>query len=554
MDESISAELADLERRNKELSEELRELQRLNASLRSETAQQQQQSATRLHDTQQHLSLLIDAVVDYAIFMLDRDGTIISWNSGAKRIKGYDPGEIIGSHFSRFYTEADRAVGVPAAALEQAARNGKYEMEGWRVRKDGSVFWANVIISAIHDNKKELVGFAKITRDLTERRSNEQRLRQAQKMEAVGQLTGGIAHDFNNLLTVVMGNIETARRRLLERPDATLERLLNTAFQGAQRGALLVHRLLAFSRTQPLQPRTLSVNTLVTGASDMLRRTMAETIQIETVLGGGIWSISVDPTELEGALLNLAINARDAMPDGGRLTIETANCFLDEAYARAAEIAPGQYVGVFVSDTGTGMQPEIIAKAFDPFFTTKEPGRGSGLGLSQVYGFLRQSGGHVKIYSEIGVGTTVKLYLPRDVSAVTTPEVGFTAETPRGRGETILVVEDDANVRAFTVEILLELGYKVVPAVDAISGLRLLDAHREIAAIFTDVGLPGGMNGRQLADEAKRRRGAIKVLFTTGYARNAIVHHGRLDPGVELIPKPFTFAMLGTRMRRLLDE
>jgi CheY-like chemotaxis protein len=243
------------------------------------------------------------------------------------------------------------------------------------------------------------------------------------------------------------------------------------------------------------------------------------------------------------------------MPDGGRLTIETANCFLDEPYARDAEIAPGQYVGVFVSDTGTGMPSDAITKAFDPFFTTKEPGRGSGLGLSQVYGFIRQSGGHVKIYSEIGVGTTVKLYLPRDVNAATTAEVGRTApETPRGHGETILVVEDDTNVRAFTVEILLELGYKVLPAPDAANGLRLLDAHREIAALFTDVGLPGGMNGRQLADEAKRRRSALKVLFTTGYARNAIVHHGQLDPGVELIPKPFTFAMLGTRMRRLLDE
>jgi CheY-like chemotaxis protein len=289
--------------------------------------------------------------------------------------------------------------------------------------------------------------------------------------------------------------------------------------------------------------------------SDMLRRTLGETIVIETVLGGGLWSTFVDPSELESALLNLAINARDAMPDGGKLTIESANVYLDDDYAREAEITPGQYVGIFVSDSGTGMTPEVISKAFDPFFTTKEVGQGTGLGLSQVYGFIKQSGGHVKIYSEIGSGTTVRLYLPRHIQAdfASNSQVSV-PETPRGKGETVLLVEDDPDVRTFAKDTLQDLGYRVLVAADGTAGLRLLDAHPEIVMLFTDVGLPGGINGRQLADEAKRRRSDLKVLFTSGYARNAIVHHGRLDPGVELISKPFTYSALGTRMRRLLDE
>ncbi|HEX3970602.1 MAG TPA: PAS domain S-box protein, partial [Stellaceae bacterium] len=489
------------------------------------------------------------------IFMLDPAGNVVSWNPGAQRIKGYQREEIVGQHFSRFYTPNDRAQGVPARALAAAAETGRFEMEGWRLRKDGSTFWANVVISAIRDPSGDLIGFAKITRDLTERRAGEERLRQAQRMEAIGQLTGGIAHDFNNLLTVITGNIESLKRRLADHNQPALERLASSALRGAERGALLVHRLLAFSRSQPLEPKPVSINTLVTSTSDMLRRTLGETILIETVLAGGMWSTFVDTTELESALLNLAINARDAMPDGGKLTIEAANVYLDEDYAAEAEIPPGQYVGLFVSDTGTGMPAEIIAKAFEPFFTTKEIGEGTGLGLSQVYGFMRQSGGHVKIYSEVGAGTTVKLYLPRHIEAATKAvATSSSAATPQGRGETILVVEDDPDVRAFTIEMLGELGYRVLATTDGAAALRMLDAHREIMLLFTDVGLPGGMNGRELADEAKRRRANLKVLFTSGYARNAIVHHGRLDPGVELLSKPFTYANLGIRVRRLLDN
>jgi len=534
------------------------ELQKAVAALEASAttgARQLAVSATRLEEAEQHLSLLIDAVVDYAIFMLDPSGNVVSWNPGAQRIKGYEREEIVGQHFSRFYTEPDRTSGVPARALAQAAATGKFEMEGWRLRKDGSRFWANVLITAIRNESGNLIGFAKITRDLTERRASEERMRQAQKMEAIGQLTGGVAHDFNNLLTVITGNIESLKRRLAERNEPALERLASAAQRGAERGALLVHRLLAFSRNQPLEPKPVLVNNLVTGMSDMLRRTLGETVLIENVLAGGVWPTFVDTTELESALLNLAINARDAMPDGGKLTVEVANVFLDEAYAADAEILPGQYVGIFVSDTGTGMLPDVIGKAFDPFFTTKEPGQGTGLGLSQVYGFIKQSGGHVKIYSEVGIGTTVKLYLPRHIEPAARGEaIQAAPQAPQGRGETILVVEDDPDVRSFTIEMLRELGYTVIAASDGQSALRMLDAHREIVLLFTDVGLPGGMNGRQLADEAMRRRSGLKVLFTSGYARNAIVHHGRLDPGVELLSKPFTFATLGARIHRLLDE
>jgi CheY-like chemotaxis protein len=379
-------------------------------------------------------------------------------------------------------------------------------------------------------------------------------LRQAQKMEALGQLVGGVAHDFNNLLTAISGNIETLQRRLPEGVDDNLQRLAKAALHATARGALMTRRLLAFSRRQPLEPKSVSVNSLIAGMSEILHQTLGETVQIETVLAAGVWAIFVDSNQLESALLNLAVNSRDAMPQGGKLTIEAANTYLDEAYSAIAEVPAGQYVGIFVSDTGTGMTPEVASKAFDPFFTTKEVGQGTGLGLSQVYGFIKQSGGYVKIYSEVGAGTTIKIYLPRYISADrATEEKPAAIPIARANGETILVVEDDADVRSSVVEILGELGYRVIEARDGLSALRQLDAYLETRLLLTDVGLPGGMNGRQLADEALRRRPGLKVLFASGYARNAIVHHGRLDPGVELIMKPFTYAELAAKVRRVLD-
>ncbi|MFC7380538.1 ATP-binding protein [Brevundimonas sp. GCM10030266] len=371
----------------------------------------------------------------------------------------------------------------------------------------------------------------------------------------MGQLTGGIAHDFNNLLQIIIGNLDTLQRNLPE-DSPRLQRAAGHALTGARRAATLTQRLLAFSRRQPLDPRPTNANTLVGNISDLIHRTIGETIHVETVLGAGLWKVDVDGAELEAAVLNLSVNARDAMPDGGRLTIETANAHIDEAYAAThAEVLPGQYVVLSVSDTGVGMDEATIAQAFEPFFTTKAVGKGTGLGLSQVYGFVKQSGGHVKIYSEVGQGTTVKIYLPRLNSEADPPEPDETTLVPEGsEEETILVLEDDDDVRTYSVESLRDLGYRVLEAHDGPSALRLLERQARVDLLFSDVVLPGGMTGAQVAAKARELRPELRVLFTTGYARNAIIHHGRLDKGVQLITKPFTAADLAARVRDVLDE
>jgi PAS domain S-box-containing protein len=518
-----------------------------------------------LRTSEQSLRLLVDGLTEHALFMLDAEGRVASWNTGAVRIKGYAEEEVGGRHFSLFYTEDDRAAGLPARALEAAAREGRYEAEGWRLRKDGTRFWASVVIQPLRDESgRILLGYAKLTRDLTERRCAEDALEQtraalvqAQKMETVGQLTGGIAHDFNNLLTAILGGATLLERRAGERLDADGRRLLSSIRQAAGRAAELTHRLLAFSRRQTLAPRPTDLNRLVAGMSELLRRTLGEAVAVETVLAGGLWPCLVDANQLENAVLNLAVNARDAMPDGGRLTIETANAYLDEAYAAThAEVAPGQYVMVAVSDSGTGMAPEVLARVFEPFFTTKPEGRGTGLGLAQVYGFVKQSGGHIKAYSELGQGTTVKVYLPRHAGeggAEERREGPSYAELPRGRGEAVLVVEDHEEVRDYAVNALAHLGYRVLEAPDARAALDLLAREPGVALLFTDVGLPSGMNGRKLAEEATRRAPGLLVLFTTAYARNAISHHGVLDRDVHLLPKPYTIDVLARKLRDVLD-
>jgi CheY-like chemotaxis protein len=379
-------------------------------------------------------------------------------------------------------------------------------------------------------------------------------------MEAVGQLTGGIAHDFNNMLTVVLGGMEAIGRQMPELPQspatARIVRAKDMAIQGAQRTVTLTNRLLAFSRQQPLSPKALDANKLVAGICELMRRTLGESVVLESVLAGGLWHTFADANQLENALLNLALNARDAMPSGGKVTIETANCDLDEAYVRtvAEPVKSGQYVLIAVADTGIGMDQLTLEKAFEPFFTTKDVGKGTGLGLSQVYGFVRQSSGHVKIYSEIGAGTTVKIYLPRHLGETDGAKADSRPQVARSIGtESILIVEDDEALREYATEILRELGYRVVEAGSGAGALEILDRDNEIDLLFSDVVMPGGMNGRQLADEAIRRRPGLKVLFTTGYTRNAIVHHGRLDPGIHLITKPFTYATLAGKVRELLD-
>ncbi len=400
-----------------------------------------------------------------------------------------------------------------------------------------------------------------VGRDVTEDREAQMRLahtqealRQAQKMEAVGQLTGGVAHDFNNLLQIISGNLELMQRNLPE--DAPrLRRAAENAMTGARRAAQLTQRLLAFSRRQPLQPKPTDVNGLIAGMSELLGRTLGEIVEIAIAPAPNLWRVEVDPNQLENALLNLAINARDAMPEGGRLTIETANEKVD---ARTRDIAPGEYVTISVADTGVGMARDVLERAFEPFFTTKEVGKGTGLGLSMVYGFVRQSGGYVKAISELGGGATVRIYLPRLVGedarhpGEAQPEP---VEPRRGGGETILVCEDDDHVRAYSVGVLRDLGYHVLEAHDGPSALRLLERQDgRVDLLFTDVVLPSGMTGAALAERARALRPSLKVLFASGYARDAIVHHGRLDPGVELISKPFTFNNLAGRVRAVLDD
>ena len=455
-----------------------RDLQALNQTLEQraeERARQLAASLGRLEETERRFRLLVEGVRDYAIYMLDPDGHVVNWNPGAERIKGYSSAEILGRHFREFYTPEDQADDVPTKALAIARQTGKFETENWRMRKDGTRFWASVLINAIKDTKGECIGFAKITRDLTERRAADERARQTQKMEGIGQLTGGVAHDFNNLLTIIIGNVETMTRSL--NGDAVdidrLRRLAGNVMQGARRAESLTQRLLAFSRQQPLDPKPVDIGRLVTGMSDLLRRTLGEQVTVETVLGGGVWRALADPNQLELAILNLAVNARDAMPSGGKLTIETTNVHLDDQYAAAQiEVIPGQYVMLAVTDTGTGMPDDVKARAFDPFFTTKDVGHGTGLGLSQVYGFVKQSRGHVKIYSELDIGTTIKIYLPRVLASSDEVETEKKEVIARAAsGETILVVEDEEGVRSYACETLRELGYRVLEAGDGRAGL-----------------------------------------------------------------------------------
>lgn len=392
--------------------------------------------------------------------------------------------------------------------------------------------------------------------EISEREKAEAQVRQMQKIESIGQLTGGIAHDFNNMLAVVLGSLEIVKRRLKTDPDKAMKGIEN-AEEGARRAADLTSRLLAFSRQQPLAPEAVNANSLVSDMSELLRQTIGEQIEIETVLAGGLWKTHIDAPQLENAILNLCVNARDAMPDGGKLTIETHNCHLDESYAATnVDVAAGQYVLVSVTDSGTGMSPEIIGRAFDPFYTTKEVGKGTGLGLSQVYGFVKQSGGHVKIYSEQDEGTTVKLYLPRHFGKADGANkiIADATEMPLAKtGEVVLVVEDEAQVRQVSTELLRDLGYEVLEAANGADALEKLSKAGRVDLIFTDIVMPG-MTGRVLADEAVRQRADIRILYTTGYTRNAVVHNGKLDPGTEFIAKPYTGAALATKVRNVLDK
>ncbi len=509
-------------------------------------------------ESERRFRLLVQGVTDYAIFMLSPEGYVTNWNPGARRIKGFTAEEIIGSHFSRFYTEEDRAAGLPQRGLATSAREGRFEAEGWRVRRDGSRFFAHVVIDAIRDEAGTLLGFAKVTRDITERRKAAEQLEQtraqlfqSQKMEAIGKLTGGVAHDFNNVLQVIRGNLELLQNHYA-RDEWSAQRVGN-ALEALERGAKLASQLLAFGRRQPLQPSVINLSRVVGGMDDMLRHALGERVELETVIADGLWNTLVDTHQLENVILNLIINARDAMPEGGRVMVELVNAVLDEKYvASMSDLSPGQYVMLAVTDTGTGMPPDVIERAFDPFFTTKPEGRGSGLGLSMAYGFVKQSGGHIKIYSEVGHGTTVKLYLPRSTDAEDVLRQTSESSQVMLGSETVLVVEDDAKVRATTIEMLAGLGYKVLEAASPDDALTIIRSGVHIDLLFTDVVMPGSMSCTEMVGAAQQLRPGLKVLFTSGYTHNSIVRGGRLNPGVELLSKPYGREELSHKIRHVL--
>ncbi|MCG5075387.1 PAS domain S-box protein [Paraburkholderia tagetis] len=510
-----------------------------------------------LKESERKFRLLVQGVTDYSIFMLSPEGNVTNWNTGAARIKGYQASEVIGTHFRRFYTLEDIEQGLPERSLEIAAQEGRFETEGWRVRKDGSRFWANVVIDAIRDEHGKLVGYAKITRDVTERKAAQEQLEharaallQAQKMEAIGKLTGGVAHNFNNVLQVLRGNLELLERRHGHDP-ASRERL-SKAIGAVEHGANLASQLLAFGRRQALQPRVVNLANMLRNMEDMLRRALGELTEVETTVADDLWNTLVDPNQLETVVLNLAINGRDAMPEGGKLTLELTNVTLDgEGGPVATDVAAGHYVMLAVSDTGTGMDPEVLERAFEPYFSTKPEGEGTGLGLSMAYGVIKQSGGDMRIYSEPGHGTTVKVWLPRSTQRVVELEPAQPLRIAGGT-ETILVVEDDSYVQAAVVETLDELGYTVLKADDAQSAMAIVRSGVKIDLLFSDVVMPGPLSSTQLASMASHAVPGLKVLFTSGYAQSAIVHSGRLDEGVHLLSKPYSRAQLAGKVRYVL--
>lgn len=517
----------------------------------------------KVHDvameSERRFRLLVQGVTDYAIFMLSPQGIVTNWNQGARRIKGYQAEEIIGSHFSRFYTPQEAAAGVPQRGLEVAAREGRWESEGWRVRRDGSRFWAHVVLDAIRDDGGELIGFAKITRDITERREAAQALEetrtalfQAQKMEAIGKLTGGVAHDFNNVLQVLRGNLELLENR--HGGDAWSRERLGKAIDAVNRGAKLAAQLLALGRQQPLKPRVVNLSGVLHGMDDLLRRVLGETIHIETTVADRLWNTLVDSHQLENVILNLAINARDAMPDGGRLVLALANAVLGpQPVAGIPDLRPGEYVTLAVTDTGTGMPPSVIERAFDPFFTTKPEGQGTGLGLSMAYGFVKQSGGHILIRSKLGQGTSVRIYLPRSTAPADTVRVPPSA-APQGGNETILVVEDDKAVQATVAETLMGLGYRVLRADDADQALALIRSGVHVDVLLSDVVMPGSIRSPELARVALRLRPRLKIVFTSGYTKDAIEDNARLGDSVELLRKPYSREQLAAHLRTVLGN
>ncbi len=503
-------------------------------------ATQRKLAEDALRESEQRFRLLVQGITDYAVYMLDLNGVVSSWNPGAERLKGYRENEIVGRHFSQFYASEDIERGLPHHVLEIAKRDGRFESEGWRMRKDGSRFWAHVVIDPVYDDDGALRGFAKITRDITDRRKAEEalaetraRLFQAQKLEAIGQLTGGVAHDFNNLLTAVIGSLEMLRKRVPDEPRYT--RLINNALQGATRGATLTQRMLAFARRQELRVQAVDVAELVRGMAELLQSSVGKTITIETRFPPRLIKARGDPGQLELAILNLVVNARDAMPDGGSVMITARE---ESVTSAGAGLEPGAYVCICVTDNGAGMDADTLARATEPFFTTKGVGRGTGLGLSMVHGLAEQSGGALRLTSQPGKGTTAEICLPvagdAEIAATTPTGEGRQEAAPRGRSARVLVVDDDPLVLTNTAAMLDDLGHQVIEASSGLQALRILRRGGPIDLVITDHIMPG-MMGAELATSIRAEWPDLPVVMATGYAEQPF----RIDPDLPLLAKPF---------------
>ena len=501
-----------------------------------------------LRESERQFRLLVSGVVDYAIFMLDPNGVVTSWNAGAQRIKGYSAEEIVGQHFSRLYTESDRSAGAPARALYTAATEGRFEAEGWRLRKDGTMFWANVVIDPIRGEDGELIGYAKVTRDITERRNSQlavqaaqQQRDHAQRMDALGQLTGGVAHDFNNLLMIVSGHIRTIDKAVGDNPK--LSRAAKAIAYAAQRGASLTRQLLTFSRRQTINPIVFKLAERISPLQAMLESFVGSAVRLSIAVGSEVWPIKVDESEFELALVNLALNARDAMPKGGALIINVENVNLSSGDTLAG--IEGEFVAMRVTDTGAGIAPDVLSKVFDPFFTTKGAEKGTGLGLSQVHGFAHQSGGTVHIASEVGRGTTVTIYLPR--SQETQDAVVDDSHVESATGGKVLVVEDNPEVLAICISMLEQLGYETYPVSGASAALEVVEK-QTFDLVVSDIVMPGAMDGAALANAIRARRPELPILLVTGYSPSAS------QTEFPIMRKPFDLPVFSRTISRLIAE
>ncbi|CAN7153764.1 PAS domain S-box protein [Caballeronia sp. 15711] len=499
-----------------------------------------------LRESEDRFRLLVQSVTDYAIYMISPTGVITNWNAGAERIKGYKRDEIVGSNFAVFYTEEDQAKGLPAKTLATAAAEGRFEQESWRVRRGGKRFWAHVVVDAIRDETGTLLGFAKVTRDITERKQAAEALEranaalfQSQKMEAIGQLTGGVAHDFNNLLSVISSSVDVLATRIQNYAD---KKVLDAVRRAVERGALMTQQLLSFARQQPLMVENYDLNAVISGFEPVLRRAAHSSIEMEIRSAPDSATVLLDAARFEAALLNLVVNARDAMPEGGKLEVAVENVHLGAG--QVGNLSAGSYVRVSVADTGAGMPPAVVARAFEPFFTTKEIGKGTGLGLSQVYGFIAQSGGDVVIDSEEGAGTTISMYLP-----VVEGEPDERSATADERVDTVLIVEDEPDVLDAAAQLFRSIGYEVVTATNGVEAMTILERRFDIDILFTDVVMPKGMTGIQLARQARDVRPDLKVILASGFPLPALrEQYGRIDD-FAFVVKPYSLAELAKALR-----